>query len=212
MQPTCALRMCDISTPDANDDCIADKTPMHTVHLRLLHQVQRIMCHEELDTKQNIEHSRGSGKWNYMAQVLSEIIGNGGTYELFQYVYDLWLWTTVGAAKNSTKISLRLALAGRPFTPDYWRVRHAAHRLTCSDSSVTPLSFSRSHHTSGRCLITSGCKMKPKKRCGPNCTYQDQRHHMRHILWYKLSLASYVACPTNGEKNVFCEDLKVNAK
>ena len=72
------------------------------------------------------EHARGSAKSKFMAQVLSEIVGYGCAYELFQFVYDLWLWTTIGAAKNSTKMPLRLALAGRPFASEYWHIRHAA--------------------------------------------------------------------------------------
>ena len=76
--------------------------------------------------EQHNEHDRGSAKSKYMTQVLSEVVGYGCTFELFQFVYDLWLWTTVGAAKNSTRIPLRLALAGRPFTADFWRIRHSA--------------------------------------------------------------------------------------
>ena len=39
----------------------------------------------------------------YSAKVLGPVLGKGATYELFQFVYDLWLWTTVGAKKNTVE-------------------------------------------------------------------------------------------------------------
>ena len=61
-----------------------------------------------------------------MAKVLGPVIGYGSDYELSQFVYDLWLWSSVGSAKNSANIPLRCALAGRSFSPEFWKTRHAA--------------------------------------------------------------------------------------
>jgi len=67
-----------------------------------------------------------SAKASYMAKVTSAVVGYGSDYELFQFVYDLWLFTTLGSSKNSVAAPMRVALAGRPYSPEYWRTRHAA--------------------------------------------------------------------------------------
>ena len=46
--------------------------------------------------------------------------------ELTQFVYDLWLYTGIGSADRATGLSLRAALAGKSFAPEYWRTKHAA--------------------------------------------------------------------------------------
>ncbi|CAE7455077.1 unnamed protein product, partial [Symbiodinium pilosum] len=42
------------------------------------------------------------------------------------FVYDLWLWSSLGGAKHSSGVSLRGALAGRSFSPAYWQNMHLA--------------------------------------------------------------------------------------
>ena len=69
---------------------------------------------------------RNSAKSAYLAKVVGPVLGYGATYELFQFVYDLWLWTAVGAKKNTVEASMRLAMAGYSFAPEYWQTRHAA--------------------------------------------------------------------------------------
>jgi hypothetical protein len=69
---------------------------------------------------------RNSAKASYLAKVLGPVAEYGAKYELFQFVYDLWLWTTLGAKKNSVQQPLRLAMSGYSFSPEYWRTRHAA--------------------------------------------------------------------------------------
>ena len=69
---------------------------------------------------------RNSAKSSYLAKVLGPVLGYGATYELFQFVYDLWLWSTVGAKKSSVDAPMRLAMQGYGFSPEYWRTRHAA--------------------------------------------------------------------------------------
>ena len=62
----------------------------------------------------------------YLAKVLGPVLGYGADYELFQFVYNLWLWSTLGAKKNTVEAPLRLAMAGYAFSPEYWQTRHAA--------------------------------------------------------------------------------------
>ena len=69
---------------------------------------------------------RNSAKSAYLAKVLGPVLGYGATYELFQFVYDLWLWSTLGAKKHTVEAPLRLAMAGYSFSPEYWHTRHAA--------------------------------------------------------------------------------------
>ena len=68
---------------------------------------------------------RNSAKSSYLAKVLGPTLGYGSTYELFQFVYDLWLWSSLGAKKNTVAAPMRLAMAGYSFSPEYWQSRHA---------------------------------------------------------------------------------------
>ena len=69
---------------------------------------------------------RNSAKAAYLAKVLGPVLGYGADYELFQFVYDLWLWSALDAKKNTVDAPLRLAMAGYSFSPEYWQTRHAA--------------------------------------------------------------------------------------
>ena len=69
---------------------------------------------------------RNSAKASYMAKVFGPVLGYGTDYELFQFVYDLWLWSSLGGKKHSAHIPIRLAMGGHSFTPEFWRVRHDA--------------------------------------------------------------------------------------
>ena len=69
---------------------------------------------------------RNSAKSAYLAKVLGPVLGYGATYYLFQFVYDLWLWSTVGAKTHSVDAPLRLAMQAYGFSPEYWQTRHAA--------------------------------------------------------------------------------------
>ena len=70
---------------------------------------------------------RNSAKSAYLAKVLGPVLGYGATYELFQFVYDLWLWTNIGGKKNTVGQTgtMRMAMSGYSFSPEYWRTRHA---------------------------------------------------------------------------------------
>ena len=71
------------------------------------------------------KEGRNSAKSSYLAKVLGPTLGYGSTYELFQFVYDLWLWSSLGAKKNTVNAPMRLAMAGYSFSPEYWQSRHA---------------------------------------------------------------------------------------
>jgi hypothetical protein len=69
---------------------------------------------------------RNSAKASYIAKVLGPVLGYGSDYELFQFVYDLWLWSSLGAKKNQVNMPIHLAMGGHSFTPEFWRMRHDA--------------------------------------------------------------------------------------
>jgi hypothetical protein len=77
---------------------------------------------EEADAKA----TRQSGKASYLAKVFSSVVGYGCNWELQQFVYDLWMWSSLGGAKNAAGVSMRAAVSGRIYSPEYWRTRHAA--------------------------------------------------------------------------------------
>ena len=70
--------------------------------------------------------TREPAKASYLAKVFGEIIGYGTDFELTQFQYDLWLWSALGGAKNAGGTSVRAALSGKTFSPEYWRTMRAA--------------------------------------------------------------------------------------
>ena len=70
--------------------------------------------------------TRQSLKASFLAKVMSPVIGYGCDHQLAQYVWDLWLWTALGGAKNASGVSMRHALRGKTFSPEYWKTYHAA--------------------------------------------------------------------------------------
>ncbi|CAE7435818.1 unnamed protein product, partial [Symbiodinium pilosum] len=72
------------------------------------------------------DSARQSLKASFLAKVMSSIIGYASDYELAQFVCDLWLWSLLGGAKHASGVQMRVALAGKPFSPEYWRTRHFA--------------------------------------------------------------------------------------
>ena len=70
---------------------------------------------------------RTSIRKHFMRKVLSPVIGYSGDFQLLQFVYDLSLWTGIGAKKSRTAdygLEFRIAMKGCSFTPMYWRTRH----------------------------------------------------------------------------------------
>ena len=61
-----------------------------------------------------------------MAKLFGPVVGYGTCYELQHFVYDLWLASSLGGAKNASGTSLRGAIAGKVFSPMYWQTMHLA--------------------------------------------------------------------------------------
>ena len=69
---------------------------------------------------------RQSAKASFVAKIFSPVIGYGTIYELQHFVYDLWLASSLGGAKNAAGTTLRGAVAGKVFSPVYWETMHLA--------------------------------------------------------------------------------------
>eukprot|EP00969_Alexandrium_andersonii_P170404 7534608-Alexandrium_andersonii.AAC.1 len=62
-----------------------------------------------------------------MAKCASPLLGYASTFELVQFVYDLNLWTALGAKKNlDVGVPMRVLMKGHSFSPLYWKEVHAA--------------------------------------------------------------------------------------
>ena len=79
----------------------------------------------EEDADEPRELKRASAKASFAAKIFSPVAGYGACYELQHFVYDLWLASSLGGARNASGTTLRGALAGRVFSPMYWQTQHA---------------------------------------------------------------------------------------
>ena len=70
--------------------------------------------------------TRQSAKASFLAKVHSAVIGYNSDPQLLQFVYDLWLFTTIGGAKNASGVGIREALSTKPYSPEVWRTYHTA--------------------------------------------------------------------------------------
>ena len=71
--------------------------------------------------------SRNSVKRSFLRKVFRPITDYGSQYDLLHFMYDLSLWSDIGAKKAElTHMPMRLALKGQPWTPAFWMARHAA--------------------------------------------------------------------------------------
>ena len=114
---------------------------------------------EEEEKEENGKRTKGedtyaqSAKASYMAKVTSAVIGYGSNYKLAQFVYDLWMFSSIGGAKNAAGVSMRAAMAGKSFSPEYWRTQHAGlidlqHQLGYPTlfKTVAPYEWSTPYH------------------------------------------------------------------
>ena len=68
---------------------------------------------------------RQSLKASFMAKVLGPLTEYGTNYELMHFIYDLHMWSTLGAKKNNKySVTLRIMVKGMSFSPLFWRQRH----------------------------------------------------------------------------------------
>ena len=49
------------------------------------------------------KEGRNSAKAFFLAKTLGPVADYGGEYELLQYIYDLWLWSSLGAKKSTVQ-------------------------------------------------------------------------------------------------------------
>ncbi|CAE7569282.1 PIF1 [Symbiodinium sp. CCMP2592] len=83
--------------------------------------------HDEDASEENVQAGRTSVKFSFMRKALGPIIGYSTNFELLSFVYDLLLWSKLGATKNVAKgLPLRLALQTESDSPLYWQTRHQA--------------------------------------------------------------------------------------
>ena len=84
-------------------------------------------CDEEDEDELERAGRRQSLKRNFLAKVLGPIADYAGDHELLQFVFDLSVWSDVGGKKNALRgTPMWQAMKGAPWTPQYWKVRHAA--------------------------------------------------------------------------------------
>ena len=68
---------------------------------------------------------RHSVKRLYNALALSSLLGYTEHFEILQFVYDLHLWSDLGAKRSlNTGVPMRLMMAGSSFSPIYWKRVH----------------------------------------------------------------------------------------
>ena len=95
-------------------------------------RLQRARRQQEEDSEEDLDigeqkTSRQSAKASYLAKAHSALIGYNSEPLLLHFVYDLWLFTTIGGAKNSAGTgTVREALATKPYSPELWRTYHTA--------------------------------------------------------------------------------------
>ena len=87
---------------------------------------------EDEDEEINDEDfSRHSIRQWFCSLAMGNLLGYASQFELLQFVYDLTLWSSLGAQKNtaqkhSSRTPMRIMTAGASFTPLYWKRVSAA--------------------------------------------------------------------------------------
>ncbi|CAE7607678.1 Pif1 [Symbiodinium sp. CCMP2592] len=141
--------------------------------------------------------TRQSAKASFMAKVFSSVIGYGSNRPLAQFVYDLWLWSSLGGARNAVPTTLRGALAGRSFSPLYWRNMHAG-LVDCARQigfpslfiTVAPLEMSAPYH----CWLEDELKKACRARTHLPAA---ETFHLAHLLF---QLAEGLLTGTNRQQ------------
>lgn len=95
---------------------------------RLRKQRPRNQRDQEEDIRDQEEDmpTHQSAKASFLAKVHSCVAGYSSDPQLLHFVWDLWMWSAVGGAKNSSGVHIREALAGKPFSPELWKTKHLA--------------------------------------------------------------------------------------
>eukprot|EP00973_Karenia_brevis_P063583 8836086-Karenia_brevis.AAC.1 len=97
-----------------DDSCSKHKTAKKEVSKKpARHDDSNADSEESSDSEDEFDDGvqHQSAKASFMAKVLSPLMGYGTDWYLQQFVYDLWLWSSLGGAKNAAGIPMRGALA-----------------------------------------------------------------------------------------------------
>ena len=96
---------------------------------------RRRQHHDDLDeADDNNAFDRHSIRKRFCTLALGPVVGYADSMEKIQFVYDLMLWTSVGAKANTGQkdgVPLSIMLASQSFSPEYWKwVRYGLIDLT----------------------------------------------------------------------------------
>ncbi|CAE7229696.1 unnamed protein product [Symbiodinium pilosum] len=100
-----------------------------------------------------------------------------------KFVYDLWLWSSLGGARNAAPTSLRGALAGRSFSPLCWRNMHAG-LVDCARQigffslfiTIAPLEMSAPYHRWLEDELRKACRSRTHLPAA-------ETFHLAHLLF-----------------------------
>ena len=153
---------------------------------------------EEAEFEENAQDGeqswRQSFKSSFLAKVFSGVIGYGADWKLAQFVYDLWLWSSLGGAKHCAGASLRGALAGRNFSPVYWHNAHAALVDLVKQIGLPALFITVSpFEPSAPCHVWLEDELKKMLRTRTNLPAAET-FHLAHLL---TQVAEGLICGTN---------------
>ena len=82
---------------------------------------------EDWEAADGEQQGRHSLKRNYLSKALGPIADYAGDHELVQFVFDLSVWSDIGGKKGALQgIPMWQAMKGAAWTPQFWKVRHAA--------------------------------------------------------------------------------------
>lgn len=90
--------------------------------------------HEDVDPYGDVEDAEDevdtvmhSVRRSFAAKALGPLLDYGSSYDILHYVFDLTLWSTIGAKRNlGYEVPMRVLMAGHPMSPLYWRATHHA--------------------------------------------------------------------------------------
>ncbi|CAK9101303.1 ATP-dependent DNA helicase PIF1 [Durusdinium trenchii] len=90
-------------------------------------RLQRQGLLEDDGDEEDEDLGRGSVRRSFLKKILGPILDYAAEYSLMQFIFDLTLWSDLGAKRHACpQMPMRIMLKGSTFTPAYWALRHAA--------------------------------------------------------------------------------------
>ena len=94
-------------------------------------QAARAAAEEAMDADDEEETLEGATRQSlrrsFLAKAMGPVADYAGDHELVHFVFDLFMWSDVGGKKGALRgTPMWQAMKGAPWTPQYWKVRHAA--------------------------------------------------------------------------------------